>query len=937
MKRSSVLVCIVTLAAALAALAQAQTQTSRQARQSVQGEVKDDRGDVIVGAAVKLLRLGGEPVPTKDERQELAGKTDQRGHFEFKGLIPGDYTIQIDEKGFGSYTEDLSLAETGTPYKMAVTLHPTIAESVKVEADEDRVSLDPQTAGGAQVLKQKDIEALPDDPDQMKDQLEQMAASSGSAPGQAVVTVDGFINDGRMPPKSSIREVRINPDLYSAEYYTPPYQGGRIEIYTKPGAESFHGQGFFTLGDSAFSAREAFAPTKTPTSTRQYGFQLGGPIVRKRSGFFVDFQARDINQSAVVDAITLTDSFQPQALSTSVLDPMLLLIASARADWQATASTALILRYDYNRDHLKNQGVGGFSLPDSAYNSTISSNAIRFSANTLFGTSASNEARLSVTKQDVTQQAASGAPQIIVPGSFISGGAGSQLLNHGQWNLEFDDNLILIRGKHNIKIGVQTIGKAISDADFSGFNGAFVFGGGLAPELDSKGGVVIGPSGPVTINIDGLEQYRRTLLGLAGGTPTRFSITTGNPAVEIHQWTFAPFIQDEWRLRPNLALSMGFRYEAQTTPTAALGFAPRLGVAYSPDKAQHWVLRARAGMFYNRIPETLAIGADLLNGIREQQILVNSPSFPNALGGQSVNQAIPTLRRLDAAIGAPSSVQAQVGLERQLPRGWRLTANYNWAWSWSDLLSRNVNAPLLAIGVDPLTAPRPLGTPGNVLDFESGARLTGNVVFVGANQSRNKYFSLFFGYLMMNLRSNSDGASFLPQNSYDLASEWARPSFQSRHRVFGFAMFNLPRQIKLSTNLSAASGTPFNITTGFDNNGDGSFTDRPSFSSPGVAGSVTTALGTFNANAVNGNAGRNLGTNPPTVNLDLNLSRTFVLHGKAGSNDSGYRLTINGRASNVLNHTNVTNVSGIVSSPFFDVPNSAGPSRRIEFGIRFGF
>jgi len=111
--------------------------------------------------------------------------------------------------------------------------------------------------------------------------------------------------------------------------------------------------------------------------------------------------------------------------------------------------------------------------------------------------------------------------------------------------------------------------------------------------------------------ISGLEQYRRALLALPGGTPTRFTITRGNPSVAARQWLLAGFAQDEWQWRRNLTLSLGLRYEAQTVPVDKASLAPRLGLAYTPDKKQQWVLRARAGVFYERVAETLAATIEL--------------------------------------------------------------------------------------------------------------------------------------------------------------------------------------------------------------------------------------------------------------------------------------------------------------------------------------
>ncbi|MGH9828495.1 MAG: TonB-dependent receptor, partial [Blastocatellia bacterium] len=462
--------------------------------------------------------------------------------------------------------------------------------------------------------------------------------------------------------------------------------------------------------------------------TKRYGFQFGGPIVQNKSGFLLDFEARDIHEPTVVDALTLDTSAHTVPFAASVSAPKLLLIGSARVDWQLTPTNVLALRYDFDRGRLDNLGVGGFSLPENGFDNLTSTNGIRISDIAAFGSRISNEARLGITLERTKQQPASSATEILVPGAFISGGAASQSLDHREWHFEFDDYLSLTAGKHSLKLGTQLLDRDIHDSSSAGFNGAFVFGGGLAPELDSAGHVVSGPGGPTLISISGLEQYRRTLLGLPGGVPTKFSLTGGDPFASVNQLYATLFVQDQWRFRPDMLVSLGMRYEAQNEPSFSAGFAPRLGLAYSPDKAQKWVLRARAGMFYNRVDQTLDLQAERLNGTTQQQILVNSPAFPDPFAAGSTNEVIPTLRRLASDIRAPRSLQLQVGFERQLPHGWKIAMNENWARGWASLLSRNINAPLIGLGLNPSSAARPLGVAENLLEFESAGSLKGDVI-----------------------------------------------------------------------------------------------------------------------------------------------------------------------------------------------------------------
>jgi hypothetical protein len=481
------------------------------------------------------------------------------------------------------------------------------------------------------------------------------------------------------------------------------------------------------------------------------------------------------------------------------------------------------------------------------------------------------------------------------------------------------------------------LGRKISDVRTGNFNGTFLFGGGSAPQLDALGMPVIGPNGQVLENISGLEQYRRTLLGLPGGTPTRFSIALGDPTTNVNQWLFAAFVQDEWRLRNNLSVSFGLRYEAQTAPSDKLSLAPRIGIAYTPDKKQRWVVRARAGIFFDRFTDFLVLEAQRFDGRRQQQIFIDRPAFPDPFAAGTPSSAIPTIRQFEENLRPPTSLLMRLEVERLFPRNWKLQVSHTWTSAWGILRSRNINAPVIGPGDDPSQAARPFGVPVNILQFESSGRIKGRVLFVGLNQPTHKYFSLFFGYLNFHFNSDTDTPTTLPQSSYDLSGEWSRPSWQSRHQAFMVSSINLPWKLRASLSLDSASGTPFNITTGRDNNGDGNFTDRPSLVDASSPGAIVTRFGAFDPMVINGTLPRNSGTNPAIVRFDMGLSRTFVVGNKSAASDSQYKLTFHVRANNIFNRTNLYALNGVLASPFFGRANTAAPARRIEVGLRFSF
>lgn len=924
--RSKQLVAAVLVVAALfngGAATRAQT-----ASHVLRGVVKDQHGGIIVGAQVALTNASG------DQREAV---TDSQGHFHFDRLAAGIYTLKVSFAGFGDHKQQFEVGKSLVQSRVEVVLVPTISESVVV-GDDTRAPLDPQQASGTKVLTERELQSLPDDPDQLRDRLQQLSTSAGSAPGEATVTVDGFISDGRLPPKGAIREVRINPNLFSAEYDKPPFRGGRIEILTKPGASTFGGSAFFNFNNSALNAREAFAPVRTPAKTLRYGAQFGGPIVRHRAGFFIDLEGRDIGETETVNTIILNEERHPVAFSASVRAPTQLLVGSARADWQATPAHALVFRYEVSRNRLDNQGVGGFNLPERALNHLLTDHNFQFTETAVISPSTFNEVRVGLTRQRLTQRAVSGQRAVSVFGAFESGGAATQEVMRDTRHLEITDYLSTTIGKHSLKFGVQLFQRRFQDRRLENQNGTFVFGGATAPELGLGEEVIVGPDGaPSMIRISGLEQYRRTLLGLPGGVPTRLAVTLGASDVTVSQWLLAGFLQDEWRPRGNLSVSLGLRYESQTTPSDAASLAPRVGVAYTPDKRQRWVLRARAGVFYDRVGEALTFDARRLDGRQLRQIIINSPSFDDPFGGTGANAAIPTIRRLEESLRPPTSFQVRVEAARELLGGWRIDVNHSWTRGWSVLRSRNINAPVVGLGEDPLLAPRPFGVAENILQFESSGRIRGRVLYVGVNQSANQYFNVFAGYLHFSFRTDADTPFSLPQSSYDLSGEWARPFWLARHRFFLTNIISFPWKLRLATSINAASGTPFNITTGRDNNGDGNFNDRPGVADPSDPRAVRTPFGVFDPEALNGTVPRNTGTNPANVNVDVNLSRQFRFGPKVTPTDKRYMLTLNARASNLFNHTNPLGLNGVLTSPFFGRANAAGPSRRIEFGMRLSF
>jgi hypothetical protein len=890
--------------------------------QQILGEITDPTGALVSRADVSL------------QNNAIRGRsthTDSVGVFHFSCLKAGEYHLIVHAPGFADYHQKITIRSEQPVLSLKITLQlPTVTTSIV--ATDDANALDAEHGAGAKTLTQNDLSGLASDSDDLQRELQAMATAAGGSPGKAIITVDGFQNASRMPPKSSIREVRLNPDLYSAEYQTPPYEGGRIEIYTKPGQDQFHGSVFFDDSDAAFNAGDPLALTAAPAGKRRYGFELSGPLVSKTSDFSLDLEKRDIDEYATVHATVLNDAYQSVPLVENIAAPQRLWIGNARGDWQLGKTNTLVAGYTANVNNETNQGVGGFTLPESGYDSIVSQYDLHISDTAFLSPKLMNEARLGFSWKNTQQQPLSENPALQISGAFTGGGSTAQALHNRERDLEFDDDVLADIGPHTLKIGVQLLDGMVHNYDPNGFNGSFIFGGGLAPQLDANNQPIAGPD----IAISGLEQYRRALLTLPGGTPTAYSVTQGSALVPFTQWKVALYAQDQWKLRPQLAFSMGLRYAAQTSPANFSAWAPRFGMAWSPDKSQKWVIHARIGMFYDPIDIATTLEAYRLNGVRQHSITIYNPSFQNPLNTSDATTSPLTVRRFAAGVSPSPSFQAQLGVEHDFPKHWHVQTNVSWSRGWDQLRSRNVNAPLIS---GPTATPwlNPPITPNlNIFEFQSTGGLGGPVVFVGIDQSSYKRFHLFVGYLFMGLRSNADTPMQFPQSSYSDHGDWAQPSWESTHRIFLVGSLNLPWKAKLATFLDSASGLPYDVSSGTDSNGDGVFNDRPSLVSQSGSDVYSTQFGLLNANVVNGNLPRNVGTLPWAVHLDSSLSRSFPVGKRDAAGTPKQTLDFNARAANLLNHTNVTSVNNFLGFPLGQ-PVTADFGRRLELGLRYSF
>src|SRR5882762_8524660 len=368
---------------------------------SLKGQVSDEFGGVIVGATVVAVNAAGV---------EKTVKTNGEGNFVLNGLAPGKYTIKVTAIGFANYENaDVELI-AGHSEQLNVTLKVTIEQQkVTVAADSPGVNTDPENNVGAIVLKGADLESLPDDPDDLAAALQALAGPS-AGPNGGQIYVDGF-SGGRLPPLSTIREIRVNQNPFSAEF--DRLGMGRIEILTKPGTDKFRGQASFNFNNQALNSRNPFAPNRPAYLQRQYGGNISGPISKKKASFFLDFEKRDINDDAVINAVILDPSLNPTPFSQTVATPNRRTTFSPRVDYQLNANNTLVARYNYQ--HFSNvTGVGGFSLASRLYDRSSTEQSVNLTETAVINKKIVNETRFQFEHQVTAQNGNNSVPTINV-------------------------------------------------------------------------------------------------------------------------------------------------------------------------------------------------------------------------------------------------------------------------------------------------------------------------------------------------------------------------------------------------------------------------------------------------------------------------------------------------------------------------------------------
>ena len=904
------------------ALAAAQTVTSA----NVTGTVRDASEAVVPGATVTIRN--------HDTNQIWRGVSDERGRFRLLYLPVGNYHLAVQLSGFTTANANLTLS-VGDQIDVPIMLKVALEESVQVEAPAPLVEA--RRTEVASTITPHEVDTLPLNgrnyldlallaPNVSRTNLRNTDrfAETSAVPATGVsiggqrnlnnnVVVDGLsANDdaadlaGISLSEEVVREFEVVTSGGTAEFGRA--SAGVVSLVTQSGTNRNSGRAYEFFRDDALDVKNPLATRKDPLKQNQYGFSFGGPIAKDRTFWFgnVERTQRDLTAivtiapSAVSAINTTLDAVGyrgPRIATGNYTTGYDTTNVFGRVDHQASGASRLQLRYNlYDVGSPNARNIGALNDVSRGQALDDTDHAVAANYLTTFSSGTINEARVQYTRSRL----GSAVNDTIGPAVSISGVAA-----FGNWTssptardadvVEGIDTLTLQRGSHLIKTGADVLYNRINITFPGATAGSYTF--------------------------TSLASFQRGVYSQFQQAFGQTSLLQSNPNLGV-------FAQDEWRRRGDLTINAGLRYDVQWLPSPINpdrnNVSPRIGAAYAPADGKT-VYRASGGVYFDRVPLRATSNAIQRDG-RIYQTAVLSAGQPGAPGWPNVLSAFPSgllvsISNMNPDVQAQRSEQAAVQVERAIANVLSAQIGYTYLRGHNILMSHNVNV-LTAAG-------RPNPNFANISQYDS----IGDSWFSGATASVEtrglRWGRIRVSFTLSKSEDDAGNAFFqTPQTQNDVLADKGPSDNDQRGRLvvsgtLGDGSSGSVRHalggFQIGWLYQYASAAPFNIVTGADNNGDGTFNDRPA----GV-GRNTGRLPCFS----------DLAATCGTTSFDVRVSRavTFNTH----------RVELMLEGFNVFNQTNVVNVNntignGATPSPTFRQVLAVGDMRQLQLGVRWSF
>jgi hypothetical protein len=920
---------------------------------SVGGRVTDPSGAVVVGASVRVRQIATNVTKTV--------ATDRDGRFRFPYLPVGQYEVVVQQQDFAVAKRAITLT-VGAAFDLPVSLAVGAAESTVTVTSEAPV-LEAARSQIAGTIVQTEVLSLPLNGRNFLDLAllvpgvsptntasTQLFAETSAVPGQGISVgsqrnlSNSFIVDGLSANDDAagltgtfygvgvVREFQVVTSGGQAEFGRA--LGGYINMVTQSGTNSLHGELYGFLRNQRLNAENALSQSNLPLTQAQYGASVGGPIVRDRTFFFGNFERRRLNQDSVItitpanvtaiNAQLAVSGYKGPQLGTGLYaNPVHNSNFLAKVDHQFSERDQLSARYSvYDVNSSNSRGVGALSAVSAAAGLSNTDHTFAVSNIMTLSPHTANE-----TRGQFTYSSLEAPPNdAIGPAVSISGVASFGRLSASptaRLNTLYEvvDNLSHQAGAHALRVG----------ADF------------LYNDLT----ITFPQSLRASYSFSSLANFQKGIYNASG-----FTQSFGNPVVPQTNPNIGFYAQDEWKVKPNLTLNAGVRYDLQflkSISTDANNISPRVGFAWSPFSDTQTIVRGSFGLFYDRVPlralsNALESSGNTTNVTGSTFVTVSlsptqagAPIFPNILTSMPAGVLV-NFTTMNPQMQNAYSQQASLELEHQLSERSSLAVSYQHVRGLHLIISVNQNTPTcLASGTNNGCRPNP--NYGNNRQFTSAADSYYDGLSVSFVQRPVRWGSYRISYNWS--KAVDDVGEFFfsaPINNFNLAEDKSRSDDDQRHRLVLDGTLHSPmgpatsfwgrvsHGFLLSGMLQYYSALPFNIVQGA--NSIQGTTLRPCV--PGVANCSQVLPGTV--------TGRNAGVGFDYFNLNARLSRTFAI---------GERLRLEGiaEAFNSLNHRNDLTPNATFGTGTFPTnplasfgrPTAVGDPRQVQLALRLTF
>ena len=840
--------------------------------------VVDQEKRILNNGTVRIRRIKFDVVEkaSSSERRPADSLASAKGSLEktfpisntgvvvFDALPLGEYVLEVASFGFKPFTTNITIKEGRNEVRAELRV-----KEIKVDIDVERSKREERFDEAFNtVLTEEEIRAMDDVEAELKRRYGE----------DILIQVDGFTG-ARLPPKEHIASIKIIKNSFDAEFH----EAGRIiiKITTKAGVGRWVGMGSFNFGDARLNARNAFEEERLPKQERSFSGFLSGPLIKNKTSLDLSFyEAADVekrNIIAIVPGRTIENELKTRfSMFTGMI--------GIRHNLAKTQN--IKLEYEFNKSSSTNIGVGNFSLPENGYANNNEGHKLRFGSDGILADRFVNEFRAQLHLSEEEAKPNSTERGIIVSDAFNAGGAGVDNSSDSR-KLTIANNLLFDSGKHAFKLGGYLEFERYKSLSADNTNGSFAFTDLLAYQL---------------------------------GLASIFRQRRGTSATNVNQSQWALYFQDDIRLDKNFQVGIGLRYEHQSNLNDANNFSPRLSFTYSPFKDGKMVFRGGVGVFYDWF-EIRDLEHILSNdGRQAKELIIYYPGFPNPHDGGFVSASLPpSVRRKDGKLKNPYVLVVQSAFNYRASKHLVVEGSYKFEREARQLRSRDLNAPI--------DGRRPNPRFGGIESLEASGKLINHAFELRAQAALLKGIGVGVRYKLSKSKNDYGWKFGLPVNSNDLGGDFGFSGLDRRHYLTGALNIPLFHNVRLMPTFRIASPYPYTITTGFDDNRDTVFNDRP--------------LG----------VPRNSARGAWFSQFDLRIGWDIPLF-KVESNNSakdkdksakdkkpprrkaiGFDIII----ENIFNRANLKGFVGNQLSPFFGQPTYASQPRGITFGLRFMF